>query len=642
MADALEAPRLGTDYPIQPVPFTRVTLEDSFWRPRLEKNRAVTIPAVFRKCEEAGRMDNFLRAAGKLPGPYVGSTPFEDTDVYKAVEGASYSLSLSYDKELDDYLDKIVAMIADAQEPDGYLYTSRTVDPAHPHAWSGPERWSNLVMSHELYNCGHLYEAAAAHFHATGKRSLLNVALKSADLICKTFGNGHGKKRDVPGHQIIEMGFAKLYRITGERRYLEQAKFFLDERGKHDNGRTIYGHEDNPGYSQDHIPVLEQDEAVGHAVRAVYMYSGMSDVAALFPDEPYAVAANRIWKNVVDTKVYLTGGLGARHKGEAFGENFELGNAGAYAETCAAIGSVMWQQRLFSIFGKAEYYDVLEQTLYNGLIAGISLSGDQYFYVNPLESDGSWAFNYGAATRNPWFDVSCCPTNLARFFPSLPGYVYANSADTLYVNLFIASTAETKLAGVPVKLSQKSNYPWDGAIKIQIDPEKAVHGTLKIRIPGWLNGRIMGGTLYQGKLNAGSAAVQTAKTLKARVNGAHLEGEVVSDGWLSDTREWKKGDVIELDLPLEVQLISCDPRVSDNKGKLAIQRGPVVYCVEQHDAKTPLENLRLDHAKNYESQWNKDLLGGIMTVNGPDFTAVPYYAWSNRGPVAMKVWISKA
>ncbi len=415
-----------TDYPIAPTSFTAVTLRDRFWLPRLETNRTVSIPSVFRKCEESGRIDNFRRAAGSLPGPYVGTMPFEDTDVYKTIEGAARSLASHADPELDAYLDRLIELIGRAQEPDGYLYTNRTIDPRSTHRDAGPERWSNLVMSHELYNCGHLYESACAHHLATGKRSFLDIALRSADLIRREFGPG--ARRDIPGHQIIEMGLASLYRLTGERGYLETARFFLEQRGRHET-RPLYQYEENPGYCQDHLPVLEQREAVGHAVRAVYMYSGMADAAALLSDPAYTRALDAIWRSVVESRIYLTGGLGARHRGEAFGEAFELPNATAYAETCAAIGSVQWNHRLFLLTGESRFYDVLEQTLYNRLLSGVSLKGDEFFYANPLESDGVFPFNQGAVGRQPWFDVSCCPTNLCPVLPVPAGLPLRHNGD---------------------------------------------------------------------------------------------------------------------------------------------------------------------------------------------------------------------
>ena len=415
------------DYAVKPVPFTEVQVTDSFWLPRMETNRKVTIPFAFNKCEETGRIENFEKAGGLIQGEFEGIR-YNDSDVYKIMEGAAYSLSLREDLGLEKYMDELITKIAAAQEEDGYLYTARTIDPENPPPGAGEERWSNLGSSHELYNVGHMYEAAVAHFQATGKRNFLDIALKNADFIAETFGPD--KKKGFPGHQEIEIGLVKLYRVTGERKYLELAKFFLDQRGRMEHPKKFS--EDSPfsiynqdWYLQAHKPVIEQEEAIGHAVRATYMYSGMADVAALTGDEDYISAIDRIWENVVSRKLYITGGIGASRRGEAFGENYVLPNKTAYNETCAAIGNIFWNHRLFLLHGHARYIDVLERTLYNGFLSGISLSGDRFFYPNPLESDGKFRFNQGEATRKAWIDCACCPGNKPRFLPSFPGYVYA-------------------------------------------------------------------------------------------------------------------------------------------------------------------------------------------------------------------------
>lgn len=617
------------DYPVLPVPFARVALSDGFWAPRMETNRTVTIPVVLERCETYGRVDNFRKAAGLKKGSYVGTHPGDDTDLYKAIEGASYSLAQNYDGELDGKLDGLIALIAAAQEEDGYLFTNRTIDPAHTHPFSGRERWSSLVQSHELYNCGHLYEAAAAHYAATGKRTLLEVALKSAELLLRTFGPD--KRRDIPGHQIVELGLAKLYRITGKREYLELARFFLSERGRHDT-RPLYEFEENPRYAQDHLPVLEQREAAGHAVRAVYMYSGMADAAALLGDDGLSEAIEAVWRDVAGSKVYLTGGLGARHKGEAFGEAFELPNGTAYAETCAAVGSVMWNHRLFLLTGDAKYVDFLEQTLYNGLVSGVSVGGGDYFYVNPLESDGSYGFNHGSAGRKPWFDVSCCPTNLSRFFPSLPGYFYALRGDSVFVNLYAAGTAEVDVAGVPFSLRQETAYPWDGRIRIAVEPAVPTAASLRLRIPGWVRGDILGGGglySYADGIDAGLPAL--------RLNGERTEYGM-EEGYAVLRRLWKAGDTVDLDLPMPVRRVGCDGRVEANRGKVALQRGPVVYCVEGRDAALPLDELRAGVGTALEPRWTA-FLGGHVALAGRDFSAVPYSLWANRGPGPMRVWL---
>ena len=614
------------DYPIAPVDFCHVALADHFWLPRLETNRTVTIPSVLHKCEEFGRIDNFRRAAGRLGGSYVGTMPFEDTDVYKAIEGASYSLAQQRDPQLEAHVDALVELIAAAQEPDGYLYTNRTIDPYNVLPFAGPSRWSNLAMSHELYNSGHLYEAACAHYLATGKRALLDVALRNAALVRSVF-NPNGR-HDVCGHQIVEMGLAKLYRITQDRSLLEMARFFLEERGRHES-RPLYSYADNPGYSQDHVPVREQCEAVGHAVRAAYMYCGMADIAALLPDEGYASAITAIWRDVVGSKVYLTGGIGARHKGEAFGSPFELPNVTAYAETCAGIGSVLWNHRLFLLTGGSESVDMLEQTLYNNVLSGVSLRGDEFFYVNPLESDGAFRFNHGSAGRQPWFEVSCCPTSLCRFLPSIPGLVYAVRGSTVYVNLFMTSRGKVDVDGVGVGLIQKTDYPWDGEIRITVHPERPVRMRLMIRLPSWSHGQIMGGSLYRFEEPSG-------ETPMLRLNRAEVSAP--TDGYAEVQRDWADGDCVEISLPMPVRKVIADERVEDCRGKSALMRGPIVYCVEGRDADESLADLSL--GKNgLVTVHEPAFLGGVVTVRGPRFTAIPYCRWANRGAGPMKVWL---
>jgi uncharacterized protein len=626
-----------TDYPITPTSLRSVKLQDSFWLPRLETNRTVTIPDVLRKCEESGRVDNFRAAARRLrsdpadasaPGAYRGKMPFEDTDVYKAIEGASCSLVHNPDARLESRLDELIGLVAAAQEPDGYLYTNRTVDPAHVLADAGASRWSNLVMSHELYNCGHLYEAAYAHHLATGKRTLLDVALRSAGLIRSVFGPAG--RHDMCGHQIVEKGLACLYRITGDRGLLEQARFFLEQRGHHET-RAQYTYEENPGYCQDHAPVTLQRKAVGHAVRAAYMYCGMADVAAMLPDPAYAEAIKAIWADVVESKIYITGAIGARHRGEAFGEAFELPNLTAYNETCASIATVMWNHRMFLLTGQARYIDVMEQTLYNGVLAGKALRGDEYFYTNPLESDGSYAFNHGSAGRQRWFDVSCCPTGMSRFFPSLPGYVYAAAGDTVYANLFIAGSATVETAAGKIGITQETDYPWAGTVRVTLHPEHPARMRFMLRIPGWAREQIMGGHLYRFERPA-------LEQPTVRVNGKAVDADV-ADGYAVIDRTWTDGDVVDLVLPLPVRKVLCDERVIDNRGKAALQRGPLVYCVESRDAGMPLDALRLGEETVLEARPMPGHLGGIVGIRGEGFTAVPYYAWANRGPGPMRVWL---
>jgi DUF1680 family protein len=426
------------DYAIRSVNFTQVKLTDKFWLPRIKTSHLVTIPASFERCESTGRVKNFEMAALKK-GKFATTFPFDDSDVYKTIEGASYSLSLFPDKKLDSYIDTLILKIEKAQEPDGYLYTARTIDPAHPHAWSGKERWEKeRDNSHELYNVGHLYEASAAHFYATGKRSLLNIALKNADLVCNVFGPG--KRAVALGHQVIEMGLVKLYKITGNNKYLQTAKFFLEERGHYKgyNARSTDVWK-NGAYWQDNKPVVQQDEAVGHAVRAGYLYSGMADVAALTGDEDMLHAVDKIWQNTVDKKMYVQGGIGAVPSGERFGDNYELPNTTAYNETCAAIANVYWNHRMFLLHGDSKYIDVLEKSLYNNLMSGIGLDGKSFFYSNAMQIKNTFSHSAMEPARAGWFECSCCPTNLTRLLPSIPGYAYAQKDNDLFVNLFVSS-----------------------------------------------------------------------------------------------------------------------------------------------------------------------------------------------------------
>jgi DUF1680 family protein len=630
------------DYPVQPVPFTAVHLTDNFWAPRIEINRTVTIPYAFQMCEQTGRLYNFERAAAALRGEEVKDKtppgfPFDDTDIYKILEGASYSLSVHPDPKMDAYLDGLIAKIAAAQEPDGYLYTARTIDPAHPHPWSGPQRWVNEKdLSHELYDLGHLYEAAVAHYQATGKRSLLNVALKSADLLCNTFGPG--KKSIWPGHQIVEMGLVKLYRVTGDARYLTLAKFMIDERGP--DGTKGAGRD----YNQSRQKFVDQSEAVGHAVRAVYMYSGAADVAALTGDAAYDAALTRIWDNAVGKKLAITGGIGANPNGEAFGKNYDLPNLHSYNETCAAVGNDYWNSRLFLLHADAKYIDVFERTLYNGLISGISLDGKAFFYPNPLESDGQHR-------RDPWFGCACCPGNITRFMASIPGYVYAQTADTLYVNLYAAGNADVTLAGQPVKITQTTNYPWDGDIAIKLAPAAKSKFTVNVRIPGWATDAPVPSDLY-------TFADKAGEPVTLDLNGQKLSADKIDRGYIAITREWTAGDTLHLHLPMPVRRVLANEHVAADTGRVALQRGPIVYCAEWPDNPDGhVRNLILPDDATLTAEHRPDLLGGVTVLRGKalasirghddivtreqDFTAIPYATWANRGEGEMIVWLPR-
>ena len=620
-------PQNPKDYSITGVPFNKVKIDDHFWLPKIEINRTVTIPSSFKKCEETGRVANFVKAARK-EGSFDTDFPFDDTDLYKIIEGASYSMAVHPDPKLDHYVDSLITIIGKAQEPDGYLYTARTIDPEHPHPWAGKERWvKESVLSHELYNSGHLFEAAAAHYQATGKRNMLNIALKNANLLTQVFGPG--KRDDAPGHEIVEMGLVKLYRITGEQKYLDLAKFFIDCRGKELDPEKAY--------SQDHKPVIQQKEAVGHAVRAGYLYSGVADIAALTGNKDYLHAIDTIWNNMVSQKYYITGGIGARHQGEAFGGDYELPNLTAYNETCAAIANVYWNYRMFLLHGDAKYYDVLERTLYNGVISGVGLDGKTFFYPNPLECDLQYKFNSGGTlTREPWFDCSCCPTNLCRFMPSVPGYIYARSQNTLFVNLFIQSSSNINMAGTTVNISQATDYPWDGKITISISPEKETLFSVNLRIPGWAENKPVPSDLY-------AFEYQDSSNFQITINGEKASYKE-ENGYAVISRTWQKGDVIGYNLPMDIRRVKANEMVQDDRGKIALERGPIVYCVEGAD-NPDIDKLCLSQKTAFTPAFKADLLGGIEVLEGNNsqsgerFQAIPYYSWNNRGKNKMKVWI---
>ena len=610
-------PKLSASYPIDQVPFTEVKVTDSFWGQRLKASREVTIPLAFSKCEETGRYDNFVRSLTPDSTYAVGGYSFDDTDVYKTIEGASYILQTYPDKDLESYIDSVLVLVAAAQEPDGYLNTARQMNPWHPHAWMGPERWTSVEnLSHEFYNLGHMIEGAVAHYQATGKRTFLDVAIRYADCVCEAIGDGPDQLVLVPGHQIAEMALAKLYLVTGDKKYLDQAKFFLDKRGY--TSRT-------DAYSQSHKPILEQDEAVGHAVRAEYMYSGIADVAALTGNREYIDAIDRIWENIVSKKLYITGGVGATNAGEAFGRNYQLPNLTSYCETCAAIGNVYTNHRMFLLHGESKYYDVLERTLYNGLISGVSLDGGSFFYPNPLESDGRHQ-------RQPWFGCACCPSNICRFIPSLPGYVYASEGKNLYVNLYLANSMTHKLEGRKVAISQKTDYPWSGDVMVNIDDNKAGEFTLKLRIPGWVRGEVVPSDLY-------SFADDVHTGYSVSVNGEKIEAEL-EDGYFCIERKWKKGDSVHLHLDMVPRFVKAHEAVEADRGRLAVERGPIVYCAEWADNKG-IDVIESEIAVGDELKTVRrpDMLHGMDVIKTGDLTLIPYYAWNHRGRGKMIVWM---
>ncbi|MFA9370874.1 MAG: glycoside hydrolase family 127 protein [Labilibaculum antarcticum] len=621
-------------YPISPVPFTSVKVTDSFWGQRLKASREVTIPLAFGKCEETGRYENFINAAHPSDTIKVEGFSFDDTDVYKTIEGASYSMQTFPDKILDKYIDSVLTIVAAAQEADGYLYTSRTMNPAHPHEWAGTKRWEKVEdLSHELYNLGHMVEGALAHYQATGKTNFLNIAKKYADCAVREVGDKPGQVSVVPGHQIAEMALSKLYVATGEQKYLDFAKYLLDKRGY----TTIKSE-----YSQSHKPVLEQDEAVGHAVRAAYMYTGMADVAALTGDTTYVKAIDRIWENIVGKKLYITGGIGATGHGEAFGENYELPNMSAYCETCAAIGNVYLNYRLFLLHGESKYYDVLERTLYNGLISGVSLEGDGFFYPNPLES-------IGQHQRKPWFGCACCPSNICRFIPSVPGYIYAVHKSDLYVNLFMSNNSEIKVDGKPVVLKQTTNYPWVGDINLEVNPKRKQNFNLKIRIPGWVLGKVVPSDLY-------TFSDKKKLSYSVKVNGQSVTSQL-ENGYFTISRTWGKGDKVEVHFDMEPRTVKAHPLVEADQGRVAIECGPIVYCAEWPDNDYSVLSAVIPQKPEFTVENKPDLLYGInmihtdaqllsyntqgkIEVKDVQLNMIPYYAWAHRGSGEMTVWLS--
>lgn len=620
---------------IKEVPFTDVHFTDDFWLPRMEINRTVSIPSAFHQCEINGRFDNFALAGGLIKGEHKGDFSFDDTDPYKIIEGASYSLAVKYDPKLDAYLDSVITLIAAAQEPDGYLTTCVTNKCTRLSGWWGSSRWEK-INSHELYNSGHLYEAAVAHYKATGKKTLLNVAIKNADLVCQVFGPNEGQKHVPSGHPIIEMALAKLYNVTDDEKYLKMARYFVDE-----TGRGTDGHKLSP-YSQDHKPIIDQDEIVGHAVRAGYLFSGVTDVASLQHDKKLFDAVNRVWENMASKKLYLNGGIGSRPQGEGFGPNYELNNFNNYCETCASIANVYWNQRMFLATGDSKYIDVLERTLYNGLIAGVSLSGDKFFYDNPMGTPGGHA-------RQQWFGCACCPGNVTRFMASVPGYVYAIDQKDVYVNLFVGGNSKLKVGDTEVELVQKTQYPWNGDVEIDVTPNKNDKFTLLVRIPGWAKNKPVPSDLY--------AYVDGSNPqVKVLVNGSETKKHTRAGYWVIE-REWKKGDKVTLTMDMPVRRVEANPQVRYDKGLLAMERGPILYALESIDQKRDyIFDIVIPRNSKIESHFEKNLLNGVVVLEGNAFAvekdsasgkviekpltfkAIPYSTWNNRGIGQMVVW----
>ncbi|NBB85378.1 MAG: glycoside hydrolase family 127 protein [Bacteroidetes bacterium] len=628
-------PHDAPSYPIEVVAHTDVRLSDAFWAERMATNRSVTLRHAFQQSERTGRLDNFRRAAGLESGAFCTTYPFDDTDLYKTLEGAAYTLSQHPDSSLEAQVDSIIALIAAAQEADGYLYPYGVLPAADEAArrrkeeWYGEQRWQKVHLhSHELYNAGHLYEAAVAHYEATGKRTLLDVAIKNAGLVARTFGPGPDQIQTIPGHPVIEMALARLYQRTGERGYLDLAAFFLDGRGD-----PRFGNEGGE-YWQNHKPVKQQRRAVGHSVRAAYLYAGMSDVGMLAGDTALVEASTRLWEDVVRSKLYLIGGIGSTGDGEAFHGAYTLPNETAYNETCAAIAFVLWSHRLFRIHGEARYIDVVERALYNNVLAGVSLEGDRFFYPNPLASSGGYE-------RSAWFPCACCVGNVARFIPTVPGYLYAVRGDTAYVNLFARSEADVHVAGQRVRFVQTTDYPWDGRVAIAVDPEQATRFTVKVRIPGWARERPVPSDLYRYVEAPAQAPVVT-------VNGETVP--LTPDrGYAVLTRTWRAGDRITLEMPMLVRVVAAHDSVAANRGKVALERGPIVYAAEGVDNGGDVGELQLETSAAYEAAWQPDLLSGVMVVEGTAYDegsaqalrAIPYYGWAHRDAGEMAVWLNR-
>ena len=612
------------DYPIRPVSFANFAIADGFWAPRMKTHKDVTIPHSLKVNEWTQRIGNFTRAAGLQAGGHRGMF-FNDSDLYKTLEGAAYSLTIHPDPDLEAKVDDIVSKIVKSQWQDGYLFTFFSLPERRPE-----KRWKDYTR-HELYCAGHFFEFAVAYHEATGKRVALDCAIRLADHIDSVFGPG--KLTMPPGHQEIEIALARLYRATEERRYLDLAKFFLDVRGNRNVRDKLHGE-----YSQDHMPVVEQREAVGHVVRAVYMYTGMADVAALSGDTAYVNAIGKLWANVAHRKTYITGGVGSMHRGESFGADYYLPNRKAYAETCAAIGNALWNHRMFLTHGEGKYMDLVERVVYNGFLAGSYMEGGGTFYTNPLTDHN------GRQRNRKWPKVACCPSNECRFMPSIMGYVYAHRNQDLYVNLFINGKATVNLPGNAVTIGQESNYPWDGTIKLTVHPEKAGSFALRIRIPRWASNEPFPGDLYTSLRHVDG---EFGGTLA--VNGKLVPMQI-EKGYAVVKRDWRAGDVVALTLPMRVRRVISHPNVRDNVGRTALMRGPLVYCAEGHDngGVKSGESFDFELADDaaLDSEHRDDLLGGVTVLTGKnaagdDFLAIPYYAWAHRGPAPMRVWLKR-
>lgn len=625
-------PFTGEAQRIQPVRFSEVTINDHFWKPKQEKVATATLQACIIQTEEkSARIRNFEKAARKKGEPHEGIY-YDDSDVYKAIEAMAYSLKNRPDAALERKADEWIDKIAAAQLPDGYLNTYYTLTDLS-------QRWTDMER-HEDYCAGHLLEAAVAYYNTTGKRKLLNVAIRNANHIDSTFRIAN--RPWVSGHQEIELALMKLYHLTKEEKYLKLADWFLDERGRGYGKGKIWDEWKDPKYCQDDIPVKQQREITGHAVRAMYQYTGAADVASVTQDPGYMNAMTAVWEDVVYRNMYLTGGIGSSGHNEGFTDDYDLPNGAAYSETCASVGMVFWNQRMNALTGDARYIDVLERSLYNGALDGLSLSGDRFFYGNPLSSPGNHA-------RNAWFGTACCPSNIARLVASVGDYVYGKSASAIWVNLFVASNASFQIGKTAVPLRMETNYPWEGNVKIKVSPAQKVKYALNIRIPGWAAGTAVPGELYR------FAGATNAK-VRVLLNGKPVDYKV-EKGYAILDRIWQTGDEVEVQLPMEVRQVKSRKEVKANEDRIAIQRGPIVYCVEGADNGGEVWNLLVPENPTFQTQKSQILDEPLMTVQATLLeikaaadglnvkteprlvTAIPYYAWANRGKSPMQVWL---
>jgi len=608
---------------VTPLAFDQVRLDDGFWASRIRVCREVTIPHCFKQCEETGRIDNFAIAAGLKQGTHTGAA-YNDSDVYKIIEGAAYSLKSRPDPKLEPYLDGVIATITAAQQNDGYLFTYFTPDHADErfkHISPGPK--------HELYCMGHFIEAAVAHFKMTGKRTLLDAAVRLADHIDSVFGPG--KRNNVPHHPEVESALIKLYQVSNQPRYLELARFFIDQRGHTDARPSV------TFYGQDHLPLRQQSEIVGHAVRAMYNCVNLTALYQESGDPQLLAAARRLWESATQRKLYVTGGIGALGRGESFGNDYQLPNGSAYSETCAAIGLVFFAHRMWQIQPDAEYIDVLERALYNTVLDGVSLAGNEFFYPNKLLAAGEPG--WGTARRS-WYECACCPSNICRFIPAVPGYLYGQCGDIVYVNSFMAGTATFNTGHQTVSLTQQTAYPWDGSVTITVAPAAEADFTIKLRIPGWARNQPSPGDLYR------YAEPAPNEPVRLQVNGQDATPDL-EHGYAVLKRTWHPGDVIHLSLPMPVRRVLSHDKVLADVGRVAIERGPIVYCAEWPDNGGKVLGMTLDDAVALRAETRKDLLGGVTVVTGTlkdgrKLTAIPYYARANRGRGEMNVWLARS